>query len=237
MEGSNRIFIVLLPFSKNEGKEYFMKISEIKIEALKLMFVGGSQVLLPENLYIYKNDESFGFYLVRMNGAINRCFSRLEAMGVLPPRVDTLSSEEARSLGKKLEYILSSFPVSEFLGVVQVDLSTGERRELFPDEFEYIAEEDIVLLDAIEKDECYKIKYRPKLKRLTEVSDDGAVCEVPDYIASLIPLYIKSELYSEDEPGAAAEARNLFEASLEKIKDNEEKGCGAVRTVYAFGDI
>ena len=84
MEGSNRIFIVLLLFSKNEGKEYFMKISEIKIEALKLMFVGGSQVLLPENLYIYKNDESFGFYLVRMNGAINRCFSRLEAMGVLP---------------------------------------------------------------------------------------------------------------------------------------------------------
>lgn len=213
-----------------------MKLSEIKIEALKLMFAGDSDVLLPENLYLYESDDTYAFYLVRMNGSINRCFSRLEAMGVLPPRVHTLRAEDARELAEVLEYDLTDIPISELVDVVFADMKTGQRRRLCADEYEHIPEEDLLLLSKIGGEDCYKVYYRPKIKRLTDVSGNDTEIDIPDRIASLIPLYIKSELYQEDEPGAAAEARNLFEAQLLEIKDSEERKSEPVRSVYSLAD-
>ena len=226
-----------------------MKLSDIKIEALKLMFITGAEVLSLDNLEAYAYDENYGFYLVKMNGSINRCFSRLEAMGVLPPRVHTLRAEDARELAEVLEYDLTDIPISELVDVVFVDnstwldkstgleKSTWQRRKLCADEYEHIPEENLLLLNKIGEEDRYKVYYRPKINRLTDVSGNNTEIDIPDTVASLIPLYIKSELYQEDEPGAAAEARNLFEAQLLEIKDSEERKSEPVRSVYSLADM
>ncbi|MBQ8399329.1 MAG: hypothetical protein IJX08_05090, partial [Clostridia bacterium] len=43
----------------------------------------------------------------------------------------------------------------------------------------------------------------------------------PDDIACHIPCFIKGDLYRDDEPDEAGEARNFFEAAMEEIKRNE----------------
>ena len=54
-----------------------MKLGEIKIEALKLMFADYTDDLSMENLAALKSDENFGRYVNSMPGAINRCYNIL----------------------------------------------------------------------------------------------------------------------------------------------------------------
>ena len=63
-----------------------MKLGEIKIEALRLMFATQGEDFDPDRLPDLRGDELYGSYLIAMPGSINRCFSDLETRGVLPVR-------------------------------------------------------------------------------------------------------------------------------------------------------
>ena len=62
-----------------------MKLGEIKLEALKLMFVNDGEILNMENLdeYLYGNEVYRG-YLVNMVGSINRCINRFKMKNIKP---------------------------------------------------------------------------------------------------------------------------------------------------------
>ena len=213
-----------------------MKLGEIKIEALKLMFINGSEVLLLDDLEDFESDDNYGFYLVKMNGAINRCFSDLEMKGVLPARVHVLTYAQARVYERIFSYDISAVPMTELLKVICENTKSGRRDVMDVDEVGYFPEEGEILLPPIDEDERYKLSYRPRIERLTVLSDDKAEIDVPEHIAAIIPLYIKGDLYAEDEPNAAAEARNQYEAACEQIKDSE-RSCASVNTVYALSEI
>ena len=57
--------------------------------------------------------------------------------------------------------------------------------------------------------------------------------KLTDELLALIPYFVKSELYEEDEPQMAAQARNIFEASLEALIPYEESKQTLVERVYA----
>lgn len=62
-----------------------MKLGEIKLEALKLMFVNDGEILNMENLdeYLYGNEVYRG-YLVNMVGSINRSLNRFKMKNIKP---------------------------------------------------------------------------------------------------------------------------------------------------------
>ena len=69
-------------------------------------------------------------------------------------------------------------------------------------------------------------------KSLTNEDADTDDMWLPDYIARLIPYFIKSDLYQEEEPDLAAAARNLFEASLDDIKTQRQMNQSFVHQTY-----
>lgn len=46
---------------------------------------------------------------------------------------------------------------------------------------------------------------------------------IPIDVQLLIPYYIKADLYEEDEPALAAQARNIFEQSIDDRRDEDEQ--------------
>ena len=62
-----------------------MKYGEIKIEALKLMFVNMGDDIDIDGLETYAQDDNYKSYLVNMPGSINRCFRALRRRGFSRP--------------------------------------------------------------------------------------------------------------------------------------------------------
>ena len=55
-----------------------MKLGDIKIQALKLMFVNYNDDISIDSLPTLSTDQNYGSYLVNMPGSINRCFASIE---------------------------------------------------------------------------------------------------------------------------------------------------------------
>ena len=75
--------------------------------------------------------------------------------------------------------------------------------------------------------------YAPRRKRVTTGTADDEEIALPDKIACLIPYFIKGDLFREDEPAEAADARNLFEASIEAIDNGIKRRQTSVKTVFS----
>lgn len=64
----------------------------------------------------------------------------------------------------------------------------------------------------------YTLWYRAYPPRLTASSADDTELELPEEAAALVPLYIASELYKEDDLSMATMWRNEYEDGLEKLR-------------------
>ena len=196
-----------------------MKLGDLKIEALKLMFAGYGDEIVPETLDRFKGDENYKNYLVSMPGAINRCFSILENKKVLPLRSVTVIREDCEEKYGRLHVDLS---------LIAPDLHAIERVIVdgweagYEGSAEFSLEGPVLVLKIPEAEETeLRLLYRPKLERISAISNDSMVLNIPDDIACHIPYYIKADLFREDEPEEASLARTLFDMAMEELKRNE----------------
>ena len=95
-----------------------VKYGEIKIEALKLMFVNNGDDIRYEDIEAYEQDDTYSGYLVNMPGSVNRCFSELELKGVLPSKSKTLTASEGVASGAFIRFDLASL-ITSLLRVYQ----------------------------------------------------------------------------------------------------------------------
>ena len=79
----------------------------------------------------------------------------------------------------------------------------------------------------------YVVVYHPELERLTPDADDEVEIPLPERIASIMPYYIKGDLYTEDEPGIAASSRNLFESLIDEINMITKTRQNKVKSIYS----
>ena len=77
----------------------------------------------------------------------------------------------------------------------------------------------------------YVIYYSPKIKRVTAGTAENTEIPIPDDIASLIPYYVKGELYREEDASEADNAKAWFTAGLNEIVNRSIIPTG-VSTVY-----
>lgn len=210
-----------------------MKLGDIKIEALKLMFVDYNIECQIEHLEQLAQEENYGSYLVNMPGAINRCFSSLEEKGVLPVKTYNLKSSEALANGAFFRFDLSH--IKDFFEIDRV-VYENDKGEYFGN-YEYQREGNIIVLPNIRGGESYNILYKPKLERITDATENTYELPIPDNIASNIPYFIKGDLYRDDEPNEASEARNWYEAAMDAITESKINKVNKVQSVYSQTEI
>ena len=61
--------------------------------------------------------------------------------------------------------------------------------------------------------------------------------DIPNGIAEQIPYFIKGDLYRDDEPNEASEARNWFEAAMDAIITGRTNRTGRVCTKYSLAEM
>lgn len=79
-----------------ETKKIGITIGELKAQALLLMGVNNARGISGGDINALKDDPTYGTYIYAMNGAINRCLSRMYMVGAIgqePARVLNTSSE------------------------------------------------------------------------------------------------------------------------------------------------
>lgn len=204
-----------------------MKLGDIKAEALRLMFINLGQDIDGEYLSQLKSDAVYRLYLSNMAGAINRCFSVLEQRRMLPLRSCRLTEGAiVARLGGYAKYDMKK--IGDFF---DLDRITAIRDGEYIGNVPIFREGELVILpeDGAE----YTAVYYPTVKRVTSVTDDMEELAVPEDIAAVIPYFIKSDLYRSEDPREAAEARNIFEGTIEEMHIRSEGRQERVRTVYS----
>ncbi len=212
-----------------------MNLGEIKIETLKLMFLNMNQDIIIEKLKTYSMDETYKSYLINMPGAINRCFSNIEEKRVLPSKTKQLNIANGTASGSFLRFDLGLL-IGDFYDIERIVRETDDGD--YNGNFEYQREGNTIVLEKCEAGDgiTYTVIYKPRLTRVTSSTSDTDELGIPDNIASNIPYFLKGELYRDDEPNEASEARNWYEAAMEEIMmkaDKQINNTNQIKNVYS----
>lgn len=208
-----------------------MKLGEIKLEALKLMFANYNHDISIEGLTEYYADENYGSYLINMPGSINRCLSVIENKSVLPLKTSAIVRNMGLASGGMTRIdLLANIP--DLYAIERVAKSTPYS---YNGNVDYFMEGNMLVLEPLQDGEQYFVIYRPALQRITiNSSDVEDLAGVPDYIACHIPYFIKGDLFREDEPNEASEARNWFEQAMSEIVQPCANMVSRVESVYSL---
>ena len=187
-----------------------MNLGEIKIEALKLMGANAGAQIHTSMLSSYINDEKYSDYLIAMPGAINRAFAVIENKGVLP------SKDYVKNFNDKTYQGYQPIDVdADFLSVDNVTVRSTNGQ--YFSTVQYYTQGNVVYVELPPGAEVLNIKYRPKIQRIDEDSNNEQELDIPDNISALIPYFIKGDLFRFDEPDEANNARSWFEQGLDEI--------------------
>lgn len=193
------------PFCKGEK----MLLGNVKLEALRLMFINTDKTMSVENLPDLYNDSVYAMYLTNMTGSINRAIDRIVSAKVLPMKYKVLTKADGQDLGDRTIFNLDK-KIDDFYDLVSIDmLSNNKYAENIP--FVQMTNTEIIL--KVEDGTQILIIYNPKIAHIDGLQD-SATLDLTDEISSLIPYYIKSDLYQEDNASLANDARNKFESGL-----------------------
>ena len=213
-----------------------MKLGEIKLEALKLMWANTNEDIGIEQLPDLMGSERYGDYLIAMTGSVNRCFADLETRGILPVKRMLLPPPPIEKKGQTVSYDLGEM-VEDYLSAVRLLYETGDGVYEDPDIHGRMAEDVLYLPWFDGEKEAYRVVYCPRLPQIFPYTDDQTELPIPDRIASFIPYWIKSELYREEEPNEAGEARNWYEAQMSAVASVSSRRQGSVRSVYSMTEV
>jgi hypothetical protein len=208
-----------------------MTYGELKIETLRIMFASNGQDIHPDDLQIYEGDENYRFYLINIPGSVNRCLSRIEERRVLPDRARALRRKEGVVTGGFIRFDLSLIPDFFDLERIVKDDALGNYDGAAP----YEREGNTVVLPLFEEGDgiSYTVVYKPSIKRVRSFTENDEKIDLPEGIASIVPYYLKGDLFREDEPDEANEARLWFEQALDEIQPRRGNVVGGVRSVYS----
>ena len=180
-----------------------MTIGQIKIEALKIMYLCTRDVHEDE-LTALGADQNYSDYLAAMPGCIHRAVQGMVARRILPTKDLVLPHQK--------EFDLSG--VEDFYAAEEVLIyRDGVRQGDAP----CMIEGDKLILLSVEENNEYILKYSPTLPIITTATKNNYKLPIPEPLAAAIPYFIKAELYTLEAPSNAAEAersRNLYETAL-----------------------
>lgn len=217
-----------LPGGKPRGKEK-MKLGELKIETLRLLFADADGVpLTVSGLDEAEDSEQYAQYLRMMPGAINRGLSYLEMRGVLPLKTVILAADGCGMLSYGKDELPADF--RRAVNVQYVD-AMGQRRNCR----QWHAENGGLCVAASADEPQVAVWYLPRLERLAADAPDDTEIPLPEELAQMLPYWLKGELFRSDEPDEAVAARKYFDEFLADFEAAENAFAGSVDETFAAG--
>lgn len=110
-----------------------MVLGEIKAQALMLMGIGGALNITWSDINSYKNDTSYAPYIHAMNGAINRCFSRLYTVGAVDEEIPSVSADTVEyteiPIHDSLAQLIPLYVVGDVFAMEEPSVAQNKRNE------------------------------------------------------------------------------------------------------------
>lgn len=212
-----------------------MKLGEIKLETLRLMFANYDTKLSIENFDVYANDEQYKHYLDNMDESISRAIDRINSAGVIPQKglmVEYGNTVLGYESGKLFDRVDLRKLIDDYYALVRVMRYTESN---VIGNVEYLSAADgNVLVKPLTDGEAYEFIYNPKSKGIVGLADNDEL-DLPDDLARIIPYFVKGDLYQDDEPNLAADAKNQFEQYLLTYRRGNDSVSERVESVYRTG--
>ena len=209
-----------------------MKLYDIIVESLKLMFASYDRDLELASIDTLKADSAFRDYIYNMPPAINRAFAIIENKSVLQEitqSYDATNTQRWVNVSVPEELESSDGVLGGYLARIDYRVLHHGVKVAFTDILG--RNDEGVLLPSIVGGERYDVYYSPKIHRVSSTTSEDTNIPIPDSIASLIPYYVKSELYREEDASEADVARAWFTAGLNEIVNRDIAPTG-VSTVF-----
>lgn len=116
---------------------------------------------------------------------------------------------------RKQRYDLRSI-IPDFYDVMSVEYEKAGRKGEYNSDFT-LEEDNILVIDG-KREGNFIITYKAYPTKITPNTADSFRLNVPSEMAAILPLYMASELYKDDDAAIATQYRNQFEAELDGIK-------------------
>ncbi len=175
---------------------------ELISACIKLMFDNNEQI----DTSIVSDDETYQDRTNNIIESINRAIIRLNQLNKLPFGFKSIDSskngENVITIALDDDYIeliniykykLNSFDLNPVTNVLYLPFNT-------------------VCLPNLNENYVYYLYYKKAPLKLSYSDSDEMEIPLPDYITSIIPYFVKGDLYEEDNANMALLARNMFES-------------------------
>lgn len=205
-----------------------MTVADIKIQTLKLMGINDTDIS-PEILPELYSDDNYKVFLSQMPPSITRALNRIKSAGVIPQQSYTAETlAENKYIAK---YALNEL-ISDFskLRRVVVESQSG-----YCGNYPYTFEGTSVVLFNLHRGNTVTFLYEPRMPVITSVTDDATEIPLPDELASIIPYFVKADVYELDEPELATQSRNIFEGMLAEYWSQEQNVEAGIDEIYSQG--
>jgi hypothetical protein len=131
------------------------------------------------------------------------------------------SDEEVQSYAEKVRYDLKELAPDFYMLddspiAYEGDLSTTR----YENTSDFFQEGDKVLLLDRDTPGNFRIYYKAYPQEITSVTPDSTEMVLDPEVATLLPLYMASQLYKDDDNGIATTYRNEFEVAFEALRDS-----------------
>lgn len=120
---------------------------------------------------------------------------------------------------QKQKYDLAEL-IDDFYDIISVEFEKEDEKNKYNSNF--ILEEDKTLVFDTKMKGNFIITYKAYPEKITSTTADSHTFEMPSEMIALLPLYIASELYKDDDISVATTWRNQFEVALSEIEVLEE---------------
>lgn len=205
-----------------------MTVADIKIQTLKLMEINNADIS-PAILTDLYSDENYKDFLSQMPPAITRAMNRIKTSGAVPQK--SFSQDPLTENMRIAKYELGTLiPDFSRLRRVVVESEYG-----YCGNYPYTFEGTNVVLFNLHKGNTVTFIYEPKMPVVTVVTPDDLEIPLPDELAGIIPYSVKADIYEQDEPELATQARNIFEGMLAEYWPQEQNVESGIEEIYSQG--
>ena len=186
---------------------------EIQIEACKKMFLNNDAIDV-DDLPSMKNDNKYKWYLNAMPQAANEAIYEIIKRGKKHTKTYEFDIEDDDTTNEPLILDLKT-DVPDFYRIAKLyyQKPSGYQELINNTDYQMLNNYELVLNGN--KYGNYLLEYQNYPTKITNETLDTAEIELEKETAALIPLYIASQLYKDDDIAIATTYRNEFEAAVE----------------------
>lgn len=206
-------------FSADNGHSYYFQYSGIGVATISGGDLEVSLVLDSYGTFT----EYKGNYANSGNNKITIAFistypSKVKNVAIYKDTFPTINGVDmVPEYGKYVKYDLKQLAPSFYNLFGNSLVYEGENSTTYLNTTDYYKESDHILVLPKDKPGMYTVYYNAYPGLITAETPEDYVLEVDKEVAALLPLYIASQLYKDDDNGIATTYRNEFEVGLEAL--------------------